>query len=115
MDGEHAAVMDIVSDTFDMPAETMFLVFDNVQMIKSNQHFTNIEKLNVTSAIASPLDNDTQYKKDVSYALLHFDNEAENMSDIVTDIREQSAMKKESHLQVLPQFQKISTLPANVT
>ena len=30
MDGEHAEVMDIVSDTFDMPAETMFLVFDDV-------------------------------------------------------------------------------------
>ncbi len=31
MDGEHSAVMDIVSDEFDMPAETMFLVFDDVQ------------------------------------------------------------------------------------
>ena len=31
MDGEHSAVMDIVSDSFDMPAETMFLVFDNVE------------------------------------------------------------------------------------
>ena len=30
MDGEHADVMDIVSETFDMPAETMLLVFDNV-------------------------------------------------------------------------------------
>ena len=88
MDGEHAAVMDIVSDTFDMPAETMFLVFDNVSMIKLNQHLTNIEKLEVTSEIVSPLDNDTQYKKDVSYALLHFDNETKNMSDIVTDIRD---------------------------
>ena len=31
---------------------------------------------------------ETHYKADVSYALLHFDNEAENMSDVVTDIRD---------------------------
>ncbi|MFJ7935074.1 MMPL family transporter [Sporosarcina sp. NPDC096371] len=87
IDGEHAAVMDIVSNTFDMPAETMFLVFEDISddTIQSTLH--DIEKLDVTSEIASPLDNNTQYKKGVSYALLHFDNDATNMSDIVTDIR----------------------------
>ena len=57
-DGEHAAVMDIVSDEFDMPAETMFLVFDNVPDDKIESTLTNVGKLKVTSEIASPLDND---------------------------------------------------------
>ncbi|WP_342514173.1 MMPL family transporter [Sporosarcina sp. FSL K6-1522] len=88
MDGEHAAVMDIVSTTFDMPAETMFLVFDNVSDDIIQTTLENVEKLNVTSEIASPFDHAEQYKKEVSYALLHFDNDTENMADIVTDIRE---------------------------
>ncbi len=88
MEGEHAAVMDIVSDTFDMPAETMFLVFKDVPDDKIKSTLTKVEKINVTSEIVSPLDNDTQYKEGVSYALLHFDNHTENMSDIVTDIRD---------------------------
>ena len=88
MDGEHAAVMDIVSDTFDMPAETMFLVFDDISDDKIQSTLHNIEKLNVTSAISSPLDEDNQYTKGVAYALLHFDNQAENKSDIVTAIRD---------------------------
>ena len=50
-------VMDTVSDTFDMPAETMFLVFDNVLMIKFNQQSTKLKNLEVTSAIDSPLDD----------------------------------------------------------
>ncbi|MEK5036785.1 MMPL family transporter [Sporosarcina sp. FSL K6-3457] len=88
MDGEHAAVMDIVSDTFDMPAETMFVVFDDISDDKIQTTLHNIEKLDVTSAIASPLEEDSQYTKGVAYALLHFDNQTENMSDIVTAIRD---------------------------
>ena len=88
MDGEHAAVMDIVSDTFDMPAETMFIVFDGVPDDKIQSTLHNIEKLNLTSAIASPLDEATQYTEGVAYALLHFDNQAENKADIVTAIRD---------------------------
>ena len=88
IDGEHAAVMDIVSDEFGMPAETMFLVFDNVPDDKIESTLIKVDKLKVTSEIVSPLDNDTQYKEGVSYALLHFDNQDKDMSAIVTDIRE---------------------------
>ncbi len=88
MDGEHSAVMDIVSDTFDMPAETMFVVFDGISDDKIQTTLQNIGKLNLTSAIASPLDEDIQYTKGVAYALLHFDNQAENKADIVTAIRD---------------------------
>ena len=87
-DGEHAAVMDIVSDEFDMPAETMFLVFDNVSDDKIASTLTNVDKLKVTSEITSPLDNDTQYKKLFPMHFFIFDNAEKDMSAIVTDIRE---------------------------
>ena len=51
MDGEHAEVMDTVSDTFDMPAETMFLVFDDVADDQITSTLDKIEKLEVTSEI----------------------------------------------------------------
>lgn len=88
MDGEHAEVMEIVSTTFDMPSETMFLVFDDVSDEKIASSLRLVEQLAVTSEIVSPLENEAQYKNDVSYALLHFDNEEKNMSDVVSDIRE---------------------------
>ena len=94
MDGEHAAVMDIVSDTFNMPAETMFVVFDDISDANIQTTIHNIEKLNLTSAIDSPLDEDTQYTKDVAYAMLHFDNQAENKADIVTAIRDAIGSEK---------------------
>ncbi|WP_438313424.1 MMPL family transporter [Sporosarcina sp. FA9] len=85
--GEHAKVMEIVSETFDMPAETMFLVFEKVDDELITNTLNNVEKLGVTSSISSPLDDKTLYKEDVSYAMLHFNNEEKNMSDVVTDIR----------------------------
>ncbi|MFD1927605.1 MMPL family transporter [Sporosarcina siberiensis] len=85
--GEHSEVMEIVSEKFDMPAETMFLVFEKVDDDLISTTLENVEKLGVTLSISSPLDDQTLYKEDVSYAMLHFDNEAESMSDVVTDIR----------------------------
>ena len=88
MDGEHSDVMDTVSETFGMPAETMFLVFDQVKDEKISSTLEKVEKLGITSEISSPLDDASLYTDDVSYAMLHFDNETENMSDVVTAIRD---------------------------
>ena len=89
MDGEHSDVMDIVSDSFGMPAETMFLVFDQTSSEQIQAALDAVEELDVTSNIVSPLDHpeqsDTASK--VSYAMLHFDGDAESMSDVVSDIR----------------------------
>lgn len=88
MDGDHAIVMDIVSEDFDMPAETMFLVFDKVSDEKIETTLERVEELNVTSEIVSPLDDKSLYKDNVSYALLHFDGNTEHMPNVVTDIRD---------------------------
>ncbi|NYF25864.1 MMPL family transporter [Sporosarcina sp. JAI121] len=87
IDGEHADVMEIVSDEFGLPAETMFLVFDDVPDDTIKSTLNKVDKLKVSSEIVSPLNNDTQYTNGVSYALLHFDNKEKDMSAIVTDIR----------------------------
>src|SRR5699024_701769 len=87
MDGEHEAVMDTVSKQFDMPAETMFVVFDHQSNDTIKQTLEEIESLQLTSSIDSPLEDQSLQKEDVAYAMLHFDHETDHMSQIVTDIR----------------------------
>lgn len=88
MDGDHATVMDIVSTDFDMPKETLFVVFDHVSDNEIETTLLNIEKLKLASTIESPLENTDLKSGEVAYAMLHFDNEADHMADAVTDIRE---------------------------
>lgn len=88
MDAEHEKVMKIASETFDLPAETMFVVFENVNDEKILSTLDKVEELNLTSEIVSPLDEKTQYTDSISYAMLHFDNTDRDMSAVVSDIRE---------------------------
>ncbi|HEX5565255.1 MAG TPA: MMPL family transporter [Sporosarcina sp.] len=87
MDAEHEQVMKIASEKFDLPAETMFVVFDKTSDETIASTLADIEKLNLASEIVSPLENEEQYTKDVSYALLHFEKNGKDMSKVVTDIR----------------------------
>ncbi|WP_284140542.1 MMPL family transporter [Virgibacillus sp. LDC-1] len=88
MDGEHEKVMDIAAETFDMPAESLFLVFDGVSDEKLSSRLQEVEALGVTSEIISPLEDQTMYKKDLSYALLHFNDDELDMAETVTAIRD---------------------------
>ena len=45
MDAEHEQVMKIASETFDLPAETMFVVFDKVDDETIASTLANIEEL----------------------------------------------------------------------
>ena len=88
MDAEHEQVMKIASETFDLPAETMFVVFDNVDDETIASTLVDIEELDLTSEVVSPLDHEEQYTENVSYALLHFEETEKDMSGVVTDIRD---------------------------
>lgn len=94
MDAEHEQVMDIASKTFDLPVETMFIVFENIDDATIADTLAAVEAINVTSAIDSPLDEASQYQEGISYAMLHFDNPDQDMSKTVTDIREAIGDKK---------------------
>ncbi|WP_252504617.1 MMPL family transporter [Sporosarcina sp. Marseille-Q4943] len=94
MDAEHEQVMKIASEKFDLPAETMFVVFDKVSDETIASTLADIEKLGLASEVVSPLENEEQYTNDVSYALLHFERNGKDMSTVVTDIREAIGDKK---------------------
>lgn len=94
MDAEHEQVMEIASEKFDLPAETMFVVFDQVKEETIASTLADIEKLDLVSEIVSPLENEEQYTNDVSYAMLHFEKNGKDMSKVVTDIRDAIGDKK---------------------
>ncbi len=88
MEGEHAEVMDIASETFNMPAETMFLVFDKVGDKQIAKTIEKVANLDVVTSIVSPLEDTSLYSKDLSYALLQFKDKEDDMPEIVTSIQE---------------------------
>lgn len=88
MDAEHEQVMKIASEKFDLPAETMFVVFDKVNDETISSTLAKIAELEIVSEIVSPLDHEKQYTNDVSYAMLHFEKNGRDMSGVVTEIRD---------------------------
>lgn len=85
--GEHAEVMEELTKTFDFPAESLFVVFDQTSNSTIEDTLNEIEQLNLAESIQSPLEDDSLYKDHVAYAMLHFDSDAD-MSGAVDDIRE---------------------------
>lgn len=88
MDGEHEDVMEMATDSFDVPAETLFLVFEDVTDEQIEASLEDVAELELTSAIDSPLDDQSLYEEDLAYAQLHFDEDADDMDDVVTAIRD---------------------------
>ncbi|WP_419960154.1 MMPL family transporter [Psychrobacillus sp. BM2] len=86
-DGEHAEVMEELTKTFDFPAESLFVVFDQTSNNTITDILNEIEQLNLAESIQSPLEDDSLYKDHVAYAMLHFDSDT-NMTSVVDDIRE---------------------------
>lgn len=86
-DGEHQLVMDELTNTFDLPAETLFIVFDQTTDDTIKRTIANLEDLQIAETIQSPLDDPTLYKDHVAYAMLHFNGDTSDMPEVVDSIR----------------------------
>ena len=85
-DGEHAEVMEELTETFDFPAESLFIIFDQTSDDTIKEMLQDIEKLELAESIQSPLEDDSLYKEHVAYAMVHFGSDAD-MTGAVDDIR----------------------------
>ncbi|PAQ13533.1 hypothetical protein CD798_14050 [Bacillaceae bacterium SAOS 7] len=93
-DGEYEQVQKELNKTFDFPESTLLILFKK-QASKSNEDFrttidetlTTIEKQNTTTKIQSPLTDETLMKPNTAYAVLHYDEKLEDMSDIIKDVK----------------------------
>ncbi|GKV64446.1 MULTISPECIES: MMPL family transporter [unclassified Sporosarcina] len=88
VDGEHEKVMKIVSEDFNLPAETLFLVFDGKTDKEIESTLSELDSLGIPSKIVSPLNEKDQYTDDLSYAMLQFSEEPDDMPKAVEDIRD---------------------------
>lgn len=86
-DGEHAEVMEELTKTFDFPAESLFVVFDQASNGTIEDTLKEIEQLDIAESIQSPLEDESLYKDQVAYAMIHFGSDAD-LAGAVDDIRE---------------------------
>ncbi|MEK4090421.1 MULTISPECIES: MMPL family transporter [unclassified Viridibacillus] len=88
VNGDHQAVMNELTEEFGLPAETIFVVFDKVKDEDIKATLQKIEEVEEIDSIQSPLKNSELHKKNISYAILNFDNTIEDMSIVVPKIRD---------------------------
>ncbi|WP_064093263.1 MMPL family transporter [Rossellomorea aquimaris] len=88
-DGEFESVQEELSSSFDFPESTILLLMEKESSQNKEdfnqsiqQTIKEIENLELTASIQSPLQNDELKKKDVAYAILAFDH-----SDISNEIK----------------------------
>ncbi|WP_156484853.1 MMPL family transporter [Bhargavaea cecembensis] len=87
MDGEYEQVADRLTEEFGLPAETMFLVFEDMTDEEIETALSDVEDLGLAEEIVSPMEDSSLYTENLSYALLHFEEDTD-MSDAVSAIQE---------------------------
>ena len=87
VEGDHTYVTNELSETFDLPAETILIVFDPADSKKIQDTLQKLEKVDAIQSIQSPLEESDLQKDGIAYAMLHFGNEVDNLSEVVSEIR----------------------------
>lgn len=87
VEGDHSYVTNKLSDTFDLPAETILVVFDTAEDKKIQDTLQKLDKIKEIHSIQSPLDDPTLRKDGLAYAMIHFGNDVHDLPATVTKIR----------------------------
>ena len=87
VEGDHTYVTNVLSETFDLPAETILVVFDPADSKTIQDTLKKLEKVEAIQSIQSPLEEYDLQKDGIAYAMLHFGNEVGNFSEVVSEIR----------------------------
>ncbi len=77
-DGDYQRVTAELSETFGLPANTIFVLFDNKSDEEIERILTNLEAVEEIDKITSPIGVESLNKDNLSYALLDFDNTVED-------------------------------------
>lgn len=89
VDGDHELVSTELAKTFNVPNQTIFIVFKEQSDETITNALNDISALDNVQTVVSPLDHkETYMKDDVAYAMLHFDETVTNFSPVVRDIRD---------------------------
>lgn len=88
VDGEHIRVTEQLSETFNLPAKTIFVLFQNKSDEQIESTLTDLENIKEIHAITSPVGMEALNKENYAYALLDFDNTIVDYFPIIDEIRE---------------------------
>lgn len=87
VEGDHTYVINELSETFDLPAETILVVFNPADPKKIHDTLQTLKKVDDIHSIQSPIDDPDLQKDGIAYAMLHFGNDVDNLPDVVSEIR----------------------------
>lgn len=87
-DGDYQYVSEELSKTFNLPANTIFVVFDGESDETIERTLTKLEQIEEIEAITSPFNEPAYKKENIAYATLDFDYTIQDFNDIIDHIRE---------------------------
>lgn len=86
--GDHREVVAVLTERFDLPSSTIMVVFREKTDADITEALAKIQADTPVKTLISPLTDASLYTPKLSYALLHFDQSINNISTIVTELRD---------------------------
>ncbi|MGN7477844.1 MMPL family transporter [Solibacillus silvestris] len=87
-DGDHSYVTNELSETFNLPAKTIFVLFDNKTDEEITAAIENLEAIEEIHAITSPVGAEDLNNDGYAYGILEFDNTIVDYFPIIDELRE---------------------------
>lgn len=85
--GDHTYVTNELAETFDLPSDTILVVFNPADDKNIRDTLKKLEKVKEIHSIQSPLNDPSLQKNDIAYAMVHMKNNVDHLPDVVKDIR----------------------------
>ncbi|MED3800594.1 MMPL family transporter [Lysinibacillus xylanilyticus] len=85
--GDHTYVTNELAKTFDLPSDTILVVFNPADDKKIQDTLKKLKKIKEIHSIQSPLDDASLQKNGIAYAMVHIKNNVDHLPDVVKDIR----------------------------
>lgn len=85
--GDHTYVTNELAKTFDLPSDTILVVFNPADEKKIQDTLKKLENVKEIHSIQSPLDDASLQKNGIAYAMVHIKNNVDHLPNVVKDIR----------------------------
>ncbi|MGN4123876.1 MMPL family transporter [Lysinibacillus sphaericus] len=87
VEADHSYVTNELAKTFDLPADTVLVLFDPAEDKKIQETLHKLEDIKDIHSIQSPLEDTSLQKNGIAYAMVHFKNDVENLPEVVKEVR----------------------------
>lgn len=87
-DGDHSYVTNELSDTFNLPAKTIFVLFENKSDEEISSALESLETIEEIQSITSPVGVEDLNKEGYAYGMPEFDNTVDDYFPIIDELRE---------------------------